>query len=99
MSMVMGLAPVVGIPLPFVSHGGSSLMTIMICIGTIMAVERWGRLDTVIPNAGIGAYGGILDHDDAVVAEMDETLMMHPRNAASPCFCSIIHRAAAWVMK
>jgi rod shape determining protein RodA len=39
--MVMGLAPVVGIPLPFVSHGGSSMMTNMICIGTIMAVERW----------------------------------------------------------
>lgn len=41
--MVTGLAPVVGIPLPFISHGGSSLMTNMICIGTIMAVDRWSR--------------------------------------------------------
>lgn len=41
--MVMGLAPVVGIPLPFMSHGGSSMMTNMICIGTIMAVDRWSR--------------------------------------------------------
>ena len=41
--MVMGLAPVVGIPLPFVSHGGSSMMTNMICIGTIMAVSRWRK--------------------------------------------------------
>ncbi len=41
--MVMGLAPVVGIPLPFMSHGGSSMMTNMICIGTLMAVDRWGR--------------------------------------------------------
>ncbi len=41
--MVMGLAPVVGIPLPFMSHGGSSMMTNMICIGTIMAVARWSR--------------------------------------------------------
>jgi len=39
--MVMGLAPVVGIPLPFMSHGGSSMMTNMICIGTIMAIDRW----------------------------------------------------------
>jgi rod shape determining protein RodA len=39
--MVMGLAPVVGIPLPFMSHGGYSMMTNMICIGTIMAVDRW----------------------------------------------------------
>lgn len=41
--MVMGLAPVVGIPLPFVSHGGSSMMTNMLCIGTLMAVDRWSR--------------------------------------------------------
>jgi rod shape determining protein RodA len=39
--MVMGLAPVVGIPLPFMSHGGSTMMTNMICIGTIMAVRNW----------------------------------------------------------
>ena len=39
--MVMGLAPVVGIPLPFISHGGSSMMTNMICIGMLMAIERW----------------------------------------------------------
>jgi rod shape determining protein RodA len=43
MMMVMGLAPVVGIPLPFLSHGGSSMMTNMICVGTIMAVDRWSR--------------------------------------------------------
>ena len=41
--MVMGLAPVVGIPLPFVSHGGSSMLTNMICIGTLMAAERWHK--------------------------------------------------------
>lgn len=41
--MVMGLAPVVGIPLPFMSHGGSSMMTNMICLGAILAVSRWNR--------------------------------------------------------
>jgi len=41
--MVMGLAPVVGIPLPFLSHGGSSMMTNMICVGTIMAADRWAK--------------------------------------------------------
>lgn len=25
------------------------------------ALERWGRLDSVVPNAGIGLYGSILD--------------------------------------
>ena len=38
--MVMGLAPVVGVPLPFMSHGGSSMMTVMICIGILMSVDR-----------------------------------------------------------
>lgn len=42
--MVMGLAPVVGIPLPFMSHGGSSMMTNMICIGALLMVNRWNRL-------------------------------------------------------
>lgn len=41
--MVMGLAPVVGIPLPFLSHGGSSMMTNMICVGTLMMVNRWNQ--------------------------------------------------------
>jgi rod shape determining protein RodA len=41
--MVMGMAPVVGIPLPFMSHGGSSMLTNMICIGALMMVDRWNR--------------------------------------------------------
>ncbi|ODT00220.1 MAG: rod shape-determining protein RodA [Erythrobacter sp. SCN 62-14] len=41
--MVMGFAPVVGIPLPWMSHGGSSMLTNMICIGVLMMVNRWNR--------------------------------------------------------
>ncbi|WP_137679211.1 rod shape-determining protein RodA [Aurantiacibacter suaedae] len=41
--MVMGMAPVVGIPLPFMSHGGSSMLTNMICVGTLMMVSRWNK--------------------------------------------------------
>jgi 3-oxoacyl-[acyl-carrier protein] reductase len=37
------------------------------------ALDRWGRLDSVVPNAGIGIYGSILDYDDEVVAEMMDT--------------------------
>ncbi len=43
LAMVMGMAPVVGIPLPFMSHGGSSMLTNMICIGTLMMINRWNR--------------------------------------------------------
>jgi rod shape determining protein RodA len=41
--MVMGLAPVVGIPLPLVSYGGSAMLTVMICLGMLMAIERHNR--------------------------------------------------------
>jgi len=37
------------------------------------AVQRWGRLDTMVANAGIGAYGGILDLGDDQLTEMVET--------------------------
>ncbi|MEA2999059.1 MAG: rod shape determining protein RodA [Sphingomonadales bacterium] len=41
--MVMGLAPVVGIPLPLVSYGGSAMLTVMLCLGALMAIERNAR--------------------------------------------------------
>ena len=43
--MVMGLAPVVGIPLPLVSYGGSAMLTIMLCLGVLMAIDRNNRRD------------------------------------------------------
>ncbi|WP_428153796.1 rod shape-determining protein RodA [Desulfococcus sp.] len=39
LGMVMGLLPVVGMPLPLISYGGSSVITIMICIGMLMNVS------------------------------------------------------------
>ena len=43
--MVMGLAPVVGIPLPLVSYGGSAMLTVMICLGILMSIDRHNRQD------------------------------------------------------
>ncbi len=39
MGMVMGLMPVVGVPLPLISYGGSSIITVMICIGLLMNIS------------------------------------------------------------
>ena len=36
--MSMGLLPITGIPLPFISYGGSSMLTNMIAIGLVMSV-------------------------------------------------------------
>ena len=37
--MVNGILPVVGIPLPLISYGGTSLVTIMVSFGMLMAVQ------------------------------------------------------------
>jgi len=44
--MVMGLAPVVGIPLPLVSHGGTAMLTVMLCLGVLMAIDRNSHHDS-----------------------------------------------------
>jgi rod shape determining protein RodA len=37
--MVMGLMPVVGVPLPLISYGGSSVVTSLIGIGILMNIS------------------------------------------------------------
>ncbi|MGN6376195.1 MAG: rod shape-determining protein RodA [Sphingomonas sp.] len=43
LAMVMGFAPVVGIPLPLVSFGGSAQMTVLLCLGILMSIDRQNR--------------------------------------------------------
>jgi len=45
LAMVMGLAPVVGVPLPFISYGGTSLLTFMAGLGVILSMERQPMAD------------------------------------------------------
>lgn len=38
-AMVMGMAPVVGVPMPLLSYGGTVMLTVMIGFGLVMAVK------------------------------------------------------------
>jgi rod shape determining protein RodA len=39
MGMVSGILPVVGVPLPFMSYGGTALVTLSIGIGILMSIQ------------------------------------------------------------
>jgi len=44
MGMVSGILPVVGVPLPFISYGGTALLTLFLGIGILMSVHAHRRL-------------------------------------------------------
>jgi len=44
--MVTGLLPVVGVPLPLVSYGGTSMVTLMIAFGILMSIHTHRKLLT-----------------------------------------------------
>jgi rod shape determining protein RodA len=37
--MTIGIMPVTGVPLPFISYGGSALMTNMIAMGILLSIS------------------------------------------------------------
>ena len=53
MLMVCGVLPVTGVPLPFVSYGGSSLVMNMLAIAILLSISRSNEL----ANRRIGAQG------------------------------------------
>jgi rod shape determining protein RodA len=44
MGMVSGILPVVGVPLPFMSYGGTALVTLGLSLGILMSIARSRRL-------------------------------------------------------
>ncbi len=53
--MVMGLLPVVGVPLPLISYGGTSMLTLMFGFGLVMSV--YVHRDVHIGRRGVGDAG------------------------------------------
>jgi rod shape determining protein RodA len=44
MGMVSGILPVVGVPLPFISYGGTAMVTLGMGLGILMSIAKAKRL-------------------------------------------------------
>jgi rod shape determining protein RodA len=44
MGMVSGILPVVGVPLPFISYGGTAMVTLGFALGILMSIANSKRL-------------------------------------------------------
>ncbi len=55
-SMVLGIFPVVGVPLPFFSHGGSAMLTICATIGLLVGIHRDNILRTKDHETALQAF-------------------------------------------
>jgi rod shape determining protein RodA len=44
MGMVSGILPVVGVPLPFMSYGGTAMVTLGVFVGILMSIQRHRKL-------------------------------------------------------
>lgn len=43
-SAMLGLAPLSGLPLPFISHGGTAMAVMLLSVGIILAVSRYAKV-------------------------------------------------------
>ncbi|WP_223841493.1 putative lipid II flippase FtsW [Kocuria sp. cx-116] len=65
LGMVTGLLPVIGIPLPFISYGGSALLISLMAVGVVMSFARVPR------SVEVGMNAAILDRQEAHEAADD----------------------------
>lgn len=54
-AMTIGLAPITGLPLPFLSYGGSFMWVMMAAMGLVQSVSIYGRAPARVPGHRLGA--------------------------------------------
>ena len=88
MGMVSGILPVVGVPLPFISYGGTAMVTLGLGLGILMSIAQepapgpdLTRPVSRAPAAGRPAPAGAA----------------HPSGVAAPPFCGMQRRIPATV--
>jgi cell division protein FtsW len=79
---VMGLAPLTGVPLPFVSYGNSSLMATLFAVGLILNVARGGKASAA-RDTGTGGGLGKLRVVEGGRASASERASARERSRAS----------------
>jgi rod shape determining protein RodA len=52
--MVTGLIPVVGVPLPLISYGGTAMLTVLVGFGLLLGVDV--HRDVTIPRFPVDAH-------------------------------------------
>lgn len=57
-AMVTGMLPVIGVPLPFISYGGSSLISLLAATGVLIAFARQTPLQPIVADGSTTYYAG-----------------------------------------
>jgi hypothetical protein len=83
MGMVSGILPVVGVPLPFISYGGTAMVTLGAGLGILMSIAKAKRLDaamTMLCTTPVAVVG---------IGNMGLAMALRLRDAgARPCGCT-----------
>lgn len=67
-AMVAGCFPVVGVPLPFISYGGTSLMMTMFSVGVLINIGRYSRAKQAKEKLEELRRNNLKNHDAALAA-------------------------------
>jgi cell division protein FtsW len=78
---VMGMAPLTGVPLPFVSYGNSSLMATLFAVGLILNVARGGKASAARDSGTAGGAGKLRIVDGGRVSARERSRASSARAA------------------